>query len=143
MIFGKHKKNVNFYINDKEIEIVKNFKYLGITFTNNRRFIETIKLNIAKGKRAMYSIISKAKCNGLSISCQIHLFKITVIPIFLYGCEAWGYENLELIEKAQLEFCRMILRLNKNTPKHVLLSETGLLPIHILVKVELLITGLV
>ena len=35
MVFGKHTKNTKFYINEEQIEIVKNFKYLGITFTNN------------------------------------------------------------------------------------------------------------
>ena len=38
------------------------------------------------------------------------------------------------MKKAQLDFCKIILRLNKNTPKNILLSETGLLPIHVLVK---------
>ena len=62
-----------------------------LNIIKKRRFIETVKLNVAKGKRAMFSIIS--------ISCQIHLFKITVIPIFLYGCEAWGYENVDKLKK--------------------------------------------
>ena len=134
MIFGRHNKRIKFYINEFEVEVVKEFKYLGIIFTNNQRFTQTIKSNVSKGKRAIYSILSKAKSNGLSLSCQIHLFKVIVLPIFLYGCEVWGYENLAILEKAQLEFCRILLKLNKSTPKYFLLSETGLLPIHILVK---------
>lgn len=138
MIFGRHRKQTKFYINEIEIEKVNEFKYLGITFSKNRKFTQTIKENITKGKRAMYSIFSKAKCNGLSISCQIHLFKVIVLPILLYGCEVWGFENLKLLEKVQLEFCRILLKLNRSTSKYFLLGETGLLPISILIKCRMI-----
>ena len=134
MIFGRHRKENKYYINDIEIEVVKEYRYLGITFTKNKRFVQTIKENAAKGKRAMYAIITKARTEGLSISCQIHLFKVIVLPILLYGCEVWGFEDLEIIEKVQIDFCRNILKLNKSTQRNLLLSETGLLPVRILVK---------
>ena len=134
MIFGKQRKNVQFSANNIELEIVKNYHYLGITFTKNKRMIQTIKENTAKGKRAMYAIITRAKTEGLSISCQIHLFKTIVLPILLYGCEIWGYEDLGILEKVQIDFCRHnILKLNKATQKNILLYDTGLLPIQILV----------
>ena len=134
MIFGRCRRGTQFYINDVELERVKSFRYLGLTFTNNRRFIQTIKDNVFKGKRAMFAILARAKSQGLSFSCQLHLFRIIVLPIFLYGCEVWGFENIELIEKAQYDFCRILLRLNKNTSKYFLLAETGLLPVKLLVK---------
>ena len=57
-------------MNNIELEIVKNYHYLGITLTKNKRMIQKIKENTAKGKRAMFAIITKAKTVGLSISCQ-------------------------------------------------------------------------
>ena len=133
MIFGNQRKNIHFTMNNIELEIVKNYHYLGITFTKNKRMIQTIKENTIKGKRAMFAIITRTKTEGLSISCQIHLFKTIVLPILLYGCEIWGYEDLGILEKVQIDFCRYILKLNKATQKNILLYETGLLPIRILV----------
>lgn len=134
MIFGTQRKNVQFHMNNIELEIVKEYHYLGITFTKNRRLIQTIKENTAKGKRAMFAIITRAKNEGLTISCQIHLFKTIVLPILLYGCEVWGFEDVGILEKVQIYFCRHILKLNKTTQKNILLYETGLIPINILVK---------
>ena len=66
----------------------------------------------------MFAILNKAKSNGLSLSCQIHLFQIIVIPILLYGCEIWGFENSEIMEKIQYDFCKYILKLNKKLLKY-------------------------
>ena len=87
----------------------------------------------------MFAIISKSKSIGLSLSCQIHLFKTIIIPLVLfYGCEVWGYEKLDILEKVQTDFGKMILKLNKKTSNYFVLGETGLIPLHILVKCRLL-----
>ena len=131
MIFGRSKTGIKFYINNSEMEIVKQFRYLGITFSKNRRFLKTIEDNASKGKRAMYAMLAKTKHLGLSISCKVHLFKTMVIPILIYGCEVWGFENCEILESVQNLFCRLVLKLNKKTPRTCLLSETGLKPLSI------------
>ena len=44
MIFGKGRQpsNLSFYYNNNEIEIVKEFKYLGILFSRNGSFLSTL-----------------------------------------------------------------------------------------------------
>ena len=87
-----------------------------------------------KGRKPMFAITTKARTMGLSLSCQIHLFKVIIIPILLYGCEVWGFENLKIIESVQTDFCKLLLKLNKRTPHYRLYSETGLFPLNIIVK---------
>lgn len=93
-----------------------------------------MKNNAAKGRKAMFAIITKARTMGLSISCQIHLFKVIITPILLYGCEVWGFENLKIIESVQTDFCKLLLKVNKRTPHYLLYSETGLFPLYITVQ---------
>jgi hypothetical protein len=44
------------------------------------------------------------------------LFDSLVKPILLYGSEVWGYENLKILERVHLQFCKRILNLRLSTP---------------------------
>ena len=59
-----------------------------------------------------YSLIKKSRQLLLPIDIIFQLFYHTVVPILLYGCEVWGYENCDIIEKLHLEFCRMVMSTN-------------------------------
>jgi hypothetical protein len=37
------------------------------------------------------------------------LFDSLVEPIILYGSEVWGFENIQIMEKINLKFCKRIL----------------------------------
>ena len=58
MIFsknGKWSKKHNFTYNEETVDIVNEFKYLGIVFKNNGRFLSAIKLIKAQADKAMPS----------------------------------------------------------------------------------------
>jgi hypothetical protein len=38
----------------------------------------------------------------LSIECQLDLFDKVVVPVLLYACEIWEYENINIIERVHL-----------------------------------------
>ena len=99
----------HFFYNNNEIEIVKEFKYLGILFSRNGSFLSTRKYVVQRATRAMYGIIKKSRELNLSVDCQIDMFDKMVTPILLYGCEIWGFENLDIIEKIHLKFCKIVL----------------------------------
>ena len=52
-------------------------------------------------------------------------------PILLYGCEIWGYGNVEVIERVQLKFLKQILNLKKTTPSFLVYGEVGAYPLFI------------
>ena len=52
-------------------------------------------------------------------------------PILLYGCEIWGYGNLEAIERVQLKLLKQILNLKKTTPSFMVYGEVGAYPLFI------------
>ena len=67
-------------------------------------FISAIKLLFEHARKAMYSIIFKARSTGMPIDIQFKLLDLLVLSIMTYGCEHWGHENLSLLEKLHLKF---------------------------------------
>ena len=63
MIFGDYARNrpVSFNIAGDEIETIKEFKYLGVLFTKNGRFVQHIKYLSALAKKSM-QLLSKTYC---------------------------------------------------------------------------------
>jgi hypothetical protein len=48
------------------------------------------------------------------------MFDKTILPILLYGSEIWGFENVDIIERVHLHFCRfMDPLLAKNIPRYM------------------------
>jgi hypothetical protein len=60
-----------------------------------------------------------------------------VKPILLYGCEIWGFSNIELLERIQLKFCKLLLNLKKSTPNFMVYGELGVYPLSVSVKVRM------
>ena len=127
MIFGGSKRDYkqNYTIGEELLENVESFKYLGITFQRNSRFTST-KQNLAEqATKAMYYILSQGRKLHLSVACHLKLFDAMVVPILLYGCEIWGFENLSVIESIHLRFLKYLTSLRKSTPNFMICGELG------------------
>ena len=66
------------------------------------------------------------------------MFDYTVVPILTYGCEIWGYENTELIEKVQNDFLRKITGSKKSMALYMLYGELGRMPLQITIKTRII-----
>ncbi|KAK6196333.1 hypothetical protein SNE40_001576 [Patella caerulea] len=130
--------NQKFYLKNDEVEIVSYYKYLGVIFQRSRSFSKTKQDVIEKATKGMYSLLRKCRNNNLSISCQIQLFDKCILPILMYGSEIWGYENVDNLEKIQLNFYKTILNLRKTTPNCMIYAELGKLPIQCLIKMRMI-----
>ena len=88
------------------LENVKEYRYLGAIFTKLNNFKNTkIRLK-QQATKAMYFVLAKAKDHHLSIECKLKMFDSMVLPIMLYGCEVWGYENNDIYNSIQINFIR-------------------------------------
>ena len=52
-----------------------------------------------------------------------------VSPIFLYGCEVWGYGNVEPLEVFFRKFIKRVLGIDRSTPNCTVYGEVGKYPI--------------
>ena len=77
----------------------------------------------------MYDVLKKGRMYNLSVSCIYDLFDKIVVPILLYGCEIWGFTNIQVIERLHLKFCKMPLCLKKSTPNYMVYAELGAKPL--------------
>lgn len=135
MIFskGKVRNYPEFTYNGSPLEVVSDFRYLGIDFNYNGKFNKCKKHLFNQAQKAMFSLLRKSKNLGLPIDVQLHLFDHMVVPILLYGSEIWGFENNDIIEKLHLRFCRILLNVSNKSPKCMVYGELGRMPLQALI----------
>ncbi len=137
LIFGKAKTKKDKYIflyKGQALEIVDSYKYLGLTLNNNGSFKTAISNLKSQASRAMYSLLAKCRKLQLPLDLQLHLFDCTVVPILLYGCEIWGMENFEELEKTHRKFLKHILRVHGRTTNNMVYGELRRYPLDVQIK---------
>lgn len=127
-------RNVSFSIGGNDIAITDTYKYLGLIFSKSGSFLQSKKHIVQQAKKAAHLLLIRANNLNIPLDLQIKLFDNTVLPILTYGCEIFGYENIEILERVHLEFLRKIGKLRKNTPKYMIYAEMGRYPLNITVK---------
>ena len=132
MVFARGRTaNFIFTINGIQLEVISDFKYLGILFCRSGSFSAAKRYIANQATRAMFSLLKKARDLLLPIDLQIELFQKTVKPILLYGCEVWGFGDLKVLEQVQLKFLKQILNMKKSTPNCIVYGETGVIPLKV------------
>ena len=139
---GKTKSDkYNFLYNGEKIEIVDNYKYLGIEFSSTGSFKMTIESLKQQASRAMYALISKTRRHNLPIDIQLESYDSTVLPIMLYGCEIWGNSNTDVLDSLYLKYLKMILGVQGKTCNNMVFGELGRFPLETYIKKSYRILG--
>jgi hypothetical protein len=109
MVFGKLRQNLKFTYENVDIEIVKQFNYLGVIFTKTCNFDVTKKHLSDKALKAMYEVLKMGRLYKLSVKIQLDLFDKMIKPILLYGCEVWGFGKNEVLPLKSLAQYEIVL----------------------------------
>ena len=88
--------------------------------------------------KALHLLYKKIRNFNLPIDMQLKMFDHTILPILHYGCEVWGYENIDQIEAFHNYFLCKISNLRKSTPIYILHGELGRFPISINIKMRMI-----
>ena len=95
-------------IDNSTFETVEEFKYLGTALTNQNSIPEEIKSRLRLGNACYYSVQNLLSSRLLSKNLNIKIYRTIILPVVLYGCEAW---SLTLREERKLRtFENMVLR---------------------------------
>ena len=122
---GKVRRLPSFHFNNRELSVVDDYVYLGITFNYNNRFKKAQTKQLNQARRAMYSLLTKSYSLDLPIDIMLELFDQLVIPVLLYGSEIWGFDVIRDLEVFHMKFCKQILKFNKSTANCMVLGELG------------------
>lgn len=126
---GRCNKNIQFKFQNETIEVVEQYKYLGIYLGRSGSYAVAKKHIAEQGNKALFALIRKTRNLNLPYDIQIDLFEKTIKPILLYGSEIWGYGNIDIIERVQLKYLKFIFNLKKTTPSYMIYGELGIMPL--------------
>jgi sorting nexin-29 len=74
---------------DYDFESVKDFVYLGTAVTSNNDVSLEIKRRITLANRSYFGLSRQMNSRALSRKTKLTLYKALIIPVLLYGAEAW------------------------------------------------------
>ena len=93
---------------NSSIERVEEFKYLGTTLTNKNSIQEEIKSRLKLENACYYLVQNLLSSSLLPKKLKIKIYRTTILPFVLYGCETW---SLTLREECRLRaFENRVLR---------------------------------
>ena len=137
MIYGKPTEDI-FKFNGKSLDIVSEYKYLGVIFNNT----VNLKANIFKNMIQYIAIKSRKACFATTRKCAsvgfltpkvaTMLFDSFVSSVMNYASEIWGRTTeTDAIEKIQLRYMKFILGVKQSTCSLALYGELGRFPVHL------------
>ena len=88
------------------------FIILGSKITADGDCNHEIKRCLLLGRKAMTNLDSILKIRDITLPTKVHLVKVVVFPIVMYGCESWTIKKAEhqRIDDFELWCCRRLLR---------------------------------
>ena len=134
-----------FELNGQKLENVNVATHLGIKrgITTNRTGDENVSHNISRARRTAYSLFASGLHghNGLDPQTTIHLIRIYILPVLLYGLEIilLNKSQLDRLELYQKKLLKQVLSVPVNTPDAAVYILTGLLPIEAQIHKKILI----
>ena len=94
------------------METVRDFIFLGSKITADGDCSQEIKRCLLLGRKAMTNLDSILKSRDITLPTEVHLVKVTVFLVVMYGCEIWTIKKAECrrIDAFELWYWRRLLR---------------------------------
>ena len=73
----------------KDEETVSDFIFLGCKITAAGDCSHEIKGHFFLGKKVMTNLDSILESRDITLPTKVHLVKVMVFPVVMYGCESW------------------------------------------------------
>ena len=99
---------VSVQIDGYNFEVVKDFVYLGSSINSDNHISLEIRRRITLANRCYFGLRKQLSKKALSWRTKICLYKPLILPVLLYGAEAWTLTSAD--EQALGVFERKILR---------------------------------
>ena len=84
---------ISWEIDGETVETVTDFIFLGSTITADGDCNHEIKRRLLLGRKVMTNLDSILKSREIILPTKVCLVKAMVLPVVMYGCESWDYEE--------------------------------------------------
>jgi hypothetical protein len=125
---GRPGRNENWRFRNIKIEVVNQYKYLGIDLTSGLSMEQHLKRTSAVAKNALGAFDKILLNKYISFPSKLKIFNAASRAIMCYGAQVWGGRMYSRVEQLQKYFIKRTFGLPQNTPDHSLYLETGLSP---------------
>ena len=82
-------------IDGETMEMVTDFLFLGSKIPVDGDCSHEIKIHLLLGRKAMTNLDSTLKFRDITLLTKVHLVKVMVFPVVMYGCESWTIKKAE------------------------------------------------
>ena len=82
-------------IDGETMETVTDFIFLGSKITVDSDCSYKIKRHLLLGRKAMANLDNILKSRDITLPTKVHLVKVMVFPVVIYGCESWTIKRAE------------------------------------------------
>lgn len=113
------------------IDVVKEFKYLGVLFTSTLNLEQHFKNKVSAAKMALNNFNSIIMNNDVPLNSKLQIFNAVFRSSISYAAQAWGAKQYDHIELLQKYFIKRVLRLPIYTPDYLIYLETGIWPLFV------------
>lgn len=104
--------NENWTYDGNNIEVVKNFNYLGTVFNYTGNFDLNQEHLASKAVKTLNILLIKLKDLHLTPETLCQLFDAFVGSILNYASEILGYTKSKEVERIHLKFCKRVLKVH-------------------------------
>jgi hypothetical protein len=128
---GRVSTNDVFWYGNAKLEVVSHFKYLGMVFSSNGKFVKHVEVLATKVRRSLHSLVKfRWRFRELSNQTLLLLFDTLLKPVILYGAEVYSSQLLSKASLCQLDtghgiWCRTVLGVPRGTPSSGVFWELG------------------
>ena len=133
MTISREHKTINIQVDNQTLKQVREFKYLGSLFTEDKKMDREIETRIHQAEKVIYQITPLLKHPAIQLETKRQIINSIFIPTLGYQCQTW---TLTKEQKRRLTTCEMrCLRkaANKTRRHHVRNEEiariVGTIPI--------------
>ncbi|CAB0010512.1 unnamed protein product [Nesidiocoris tenuis] len=120
------------------IEVVRGYKYLGVTMTSSLSLTDHFQDRAMAASMAVNKLWPMMTRSGIAVGVKWRVYDSAAKSVILYTAQVWGYRECSIVERSQYNFIRRLFALPMHTPRYVLKLETGrtsmflmALPIHV------------
>lgn len=129
---GKLARREKWHLRGERIEVVKEYKYLGINVTSTLNWKRHIEVKYRQAVSVLNTTWKNFMLNkNVMHSTKYHIFQSVIRSIVCYAAQVWGYMQFEDVEKLQKFFIKRLFKLPINTPGYMIYVETGLAPMYL------------